>query len=167
MKSGGAFYQTTRMSLSYLKFRSKVRKGNLSGRPSSPGELHPEALTEPCLSLSTHTARAIHEELPPFVTINRFLLLPVDQRGRDANDLPPSLHGHYSASSLSGRRWRTCVLATVRRSNRTCSFPAYGFHEDAFFGNVKEGINRTKFTSPYSPYNFVSGSCFHPVFRHR
>src|SRR5262250_160527 len=72
----------------------------LSGRPSSPGELHPEALTEPCLSLSTHTARVIHEELPPFATIRRFLLLPVDQRDQGANDLPPSLHGHYSASSL-------------------------------------------------------------------
>src|SRR5262245_63816750 len=66
----------------------------------SPGEFHPEALTEPCLSLSTHTALVIHEELPPFATIRRFLLSPVDQHGRDANDLPSSLHGHYSASSL-------------------------------------------------------------------
>jgi hypothetical protein len=33
---------------------------NLRSRSSSPVELHPEALTEPCLSLSTHTARAIH-----------------------------------------------------------------------------------------------------------
>jgi hypothetical protein len=71
-----------------------------SGRSSSPGEFHPEALTEPCLSLSTHTALVIHEELLPFATISRFLLLPVDQLGRDANDLPSSLHGHYSASSL-------------------------------------------------------------------
>src|SRR5262245_60565619 len=68
--------------------------------PSRPGESHPGALTEPCLSLSTHTARVIHEELPPFATISRFLLLPVDQHDRDANDLPPSLYGHYSASSL-------------------------------------------------------------------
>src|SRR5262249_12804371 len=67
---------------------------------SSPGEFHPEALTEPCLSLSTHTALVIHEELSPFATISRFLLLPVDQLGHDANDLPSSLHGHYSASSL-------------------------------------------------------------------
>jgi len=34
-------------------------------RPSSPGEFHPEALTEPCLTVSGHTARAIHGELPP------------------------------------------------------------------------------------------------------
>jgi hypothetical protein len=37
----------------------------LSPRPSSPGEFHPEALTEPCLTVSGHTARAIHGELPP------------------------------------------------------------------------------------------------------
>src|SRR5262249_62210410 len=48
-----------------------------------------QALTEPCLSLSTHTACVINEELPPFATISRFLLLPVDQSDRDANDLPP------------------------------------------------------------------------------
>src|SRR5262245_30144764 len=71
-----------------------------SGRPSRPEELDLEARPDPCLSLSTHAARVIHEELPPFATISRFLLLPVDQRDRDANDLPSSLHGHYSASSL-------------------------------------------------------------------
>src|SRR5262249_20264635 len=67
---------------------------------SSPGEFHPEALTEPCLSLSTHTALVIHEELPPFATISQFLLLPVDQPRREPNDLPSSLHGTSPASSL-------------------------------------------------------------------
>src|SRR5450755_1268882 len=33
------------------------------------------------------------------------------------------------ASPSSGRRWRACALATVRRSNCTCGFPAYSFHE--------------------------------------
>src|SRR5471032_46846 len=28
--------------------------------PSRPGEFHPEPLTDPCLSLSTHTARVTH-----------------------------------------------------------------------------------------------------------
>ena len=74
--------------------------GDLSGRPSRPGESHPEALTDPCLSLSAHTARAIHRELPLSATISRFLLLPVDQVDHDANGLPPSLHGNYPASSL-------------------------------------------------------------------
>ena len=46
---------------------SVLRKlsAQLSARPSSPGEFHPEALTEPCLTVSGHTARAIHRELPP------------------------------------------------------------------------------------------------------
>jgi hypothetical protein len=40
-----------------------LKTGNRS--PSSPGEFHPEALTEPCLTVSGHKARAIHGELPP------------------------------------------------------------------------------------------------------
>jgi hypothetical protein len=28
--------------------------------PPSPGELHPEVLTEPCVTVSCHAARAIH-----------------------------------------------------------------------------------------------------------
>src|ERR1700716_1494207 len=67
-----------------------------------------------------------------------------------------------AASQVSGRRWRACALATVRRSNCTCSFPAYSFHEDSRFRDAKEGINWIRFTSPYSPYNLVSGSCRHP-----
>ena len=43
----------------------------ISCRPSRPGESHPEALTDPCLSLSAHTARAIHGELAPSVTPTR------------------------------------------------------------------------------------------------
>jgi hypothetical protein len=39
--------------------------------------------------------------------------------------------------------------------NCTCSFPAYSFHEDSFFRDASEGINPTRFTSPYSPYNLV------------
>jgi hypothetical protein len=42
---------------------------------------------------------------------------------------------------LSGRRWRACALATVRRSNCTCSFPAYSFHEGSRFRDAIEGIN--------------------------
>jgi hypothetical protein len=36
-----------------------------------------------------------------------------------------------SRALLSGRRWRARALATVRRSNCTCSFPACSFHEDS------------------------------------
>jgi hypothetical protein len=33
--------------------------------PSRPGELHPEALTDPYVNLSIHTARATQRRLPP------------------------------------------------------------------------------------------------------
>jgi hypothetical protein len=33
------------------------------------------------------------------------------------------------------------ALATVRRSNCTCSFPAYSFHEDSRFRGAMVGIN--------------------------
>ena len=68
--------------------------------PSRPGELHPEALTDPCLSLSTHTARATQRRLPPPIRTIEFLRSPVDPYDPDAGDLLPSLHGHYAASSV-------------------------------------------------------------------
>ena len=74
-------------------------------RPSSPGEFHPEALTEPCLTVSGHTARAIHGERPPPVMNGRFLPLPVDQVDHDPNGPPPSLREHY-----------TRIIATPRQS---------------------------------------------------
>src|ERR1019366_6492678 len=65
--------------------------------PSQPGELHPELLTEPCLKLSLHTARATREGCR----------LPVQSGSSGCpltrfppSDPPPSLHGHYAASSL-------------------------------------------------------------------
>jgi hypothetical protein len=33
------------------------------------------------------------------------------------------------------------ALASVRRSNCTCGFPACSFHEDSFFRDAMEGIN--------------------------
>ena len=45
--------------------------------PSSPGGFHPEALTEPCVTVSSHTARAMHRRLPPAATTPRLLLSPV------------------------------------------------------------------------------------------
>src|SRR5689334_2130592 len=63
--------------------------------PSRPGELHPEPLTEPDVSLSTPPARATLS-----AETRRFLLLPVDQTDLDAGGPPPSLHRHYPASTL-------------------------------------------------------------------
>jgi hypothetical protein len=41
------------LKVAYAKYDFSV-----DGGPSRPGEFHPEALTDPCVSLSTHTARA-------------------------------------------------------------------------------------------------------------
>ena len=47
-------------------------------RPSRPGELHPEPLTDPDMTLSRHPARAARERLSPFIQVGGFLPLPVD-----------------------------------------------------------------------------------------
>ena len=43
------------------------------------------------------------------------------------------------------------TLATVRRSNGVCSFPAPRFHEESRLREASEGINQRRLTSPYSP----------------
>src|SRR3954447_25041645 len=47
------------------------------------------------------------------------------------NHSTPSLRPRYRASTLSGRRRRVETLASVRRSNWTCGFPASSFHRSA------------------------------------
>ena len=47
-------------------------------RPSRPGELHPEPLTDPDMTLSRHPARAARERLSPFIQVGGFLPWPVD-----------------------------------------------------------------------------------------
>src|SRR5215472_15897836 len=69
----------------------------------------------------------------------------------------------------SGRRRRVHTLASVRRSNCTCRFPAYSFHADAPEREraPSEGIRETRFTKPNSSYSFTLGSCIHPRVRQR
>ena len=74
----------------------------------------------------------------------------------------PSLHGRYPASSLSGRRRRAEALASDRRSNGTCGFPAYRFHEGGYDRAAKEGISDTRLTRPISPRSLASGRVFQP-----
>jgi hypothetical protein len=53
----------------------------------------------------------------------------VEKRG----DPPPSLHDHYSRFiTVGSEEAPTEGLASVRRTNGTCSFPAFRFHERAF-----------------------------------
>src|SRR5215831_10172658 len=103
----------------------RVAPGSCTLRPSRPGESHPEALTDPCLSLSAHTARAIHGELALSVTTRRFLPLPVDQGGHDSNGLSPSLRGHYSTSQLirSSPPLADALVIWASRFVRLCLLP--------------------------------------------
>src|SRR5229473_555651 len=60
----------------------------------------------------------------------------------------------------SGRRRRAYALASVRRSNCTCRFPAYSFHEDTRGREYEpsEGIRALRFTKPNSSYSFTRGN---------
>jgi len=68
--------------------------------PSRPGEFRPEPLTDPCLTVSGHTARATPGRLVPSAETIGFLLLPVDPCRSRLGDPPPSLHEHYPVSLL-------------------------------------------------------------------
>ena len=63
--------------------------------PSRPGEFRPEPLTDPCLTVSGHTARATRGRPAPSAEIIGFLLLPVDPCRSRLGDPPPSLHENY------------------------------------------------------------------------
>jgi hypothetical protein len=53
----------------------------------------------------------------------------------------PSLFGWFTGVGSEVAYRVSPMLATVRRSNRTFSFPAHGFHEDSRFRDAIEGIN--------------------------
>ena len=72
------------------------------------------------------------------------------------------MFGHFDGVGSEVARLVTLALATVRRSNGVCGFPAPRFHEDALQRGAKDGINRTKFTSPYSLYRMDTGNFFQP-----
>jgi hypothetical protein len=55
-----------------------VQESKVPPRPSRPGDLHPEPLTDPDMTLSRHPARAVRERLSPFIQVGGFLPLPVD-----------------------------------------------------------------------------------------
>ena len=81
---------------------------------------------------------------------------------RDAMRTYRSSSGQTSSNTVwgqSGRRRRACTLTSVRRSNCTCGFPAYSFHEDSFFRDAGPGINGARFTT----WSMNEWSCSAPV----
>ncbi len=109
--------------------RGGVRHGQLPRfpSPSRPGEFHPEPLTEPDVRLSPHPARATQRRLTPSGKTVGFLRSPVDPTSA-ASDPPPSLHGHYPASSLlwGGPRLTGPSVLSASRVRRLCLFPYHG-----------------------------------------
>jgi hypothetical protein len=53
----------------------------------------------------------------------------------------PPLFGWFTGVGSEVAHRVAPMLATVRRSNRACSFPAHGFHEDSCFRDAIEGIS--------------------------
>ena len=102
--------------------------GDGNDESSSPGELHPQALTDPDVSVSTHPA-------PTVQPVNGFALPKGSSRmavdlSIKPDSVAPSLQRHYSTFITVGSEEAPIEgLASVRRSNGTCGFPAFRFHE--------------------------------------
>jgi hypothetical protein len=60
---------------------------------------------------------------------------------RSSAEVLPSLFVSFIGVGSEVAHRVSQMLATVRRSNRACSFPAHGFHEDPLFRDAIEGIN--------------------------
>ena len=71
-----------------------------SNQPSRPGEFHSEPFTDPCLTVSGHTARATHEGCRPPSKPAGSCCRQLTHYGSDVDSLPASLDGSYSASTL-------------------------------------------------------------------
>src|SRR5216683_6828742 len=87
----------------------------------------------------------------PSASLGRFCLLILISFSATGDDADRFLKLASTAvvRCQSGRRRRAYALASVRRSNCTCRFPAYSFHEDSY-RDANEGINPIKLTSPCS-----------------
>ena len=91
--------------------------------PSRPGELHPEPLTEPDVTLASYPARAT-QFLSKRVGSS---CSPVDQTDSDAGGPLPLLHRHYPASPLlrSGPSLAGASVLSASRGHRLSLFPSH------------------------------------------
>ncbi len=73
--------------------------------PSRQGESHPLPLTEPCIRLSTYTARGAHAAVPgcgqPCRLLPRTVVGPHDHPGHPACFAPPALPGFIATTRQS------------------------------------------------------------------
>ena len=125
---------------------NKRKESDGSGRAGAVSCNHPEQLVDELnLSPTIRTAHPPRLPLPDHVHGLQRCHLPV----------PPSLPGVSWAQfprfgGVGSEEAPTKGLASVRRSNGTCRFPAYRFHKGAW-GREMEGISAIRRTRPYSP----------------
>jgi len=98
---------------------------NQKQTPSRPREFHPEPLTDPCLTVSHHTARAIPESCRPPPEPAGSSCFQLAHCCSSADDPPPSLHGHYSVSSLlrGGPPFDVASVLSLSWFNPLAAFP--------------------------------------------
>ena len=106
-------------------------------RPSSPGEFHPQALTEPDVTVSRHPALIIPPQLSESCFTACLLPLLVDQRVKP-DDPTPSLHPYYRDFNTN-TGWSASVL---RIGTLTLVGPPLGFlpyhRGDRFPGSMQK-----------------------------
>src|ERR1700739_3399791 len=78
----------------------------------------------------------------------------------------PSAFGIVGFTAVGAEEAPHAKLASVRRTNRTYSFPVSGFHERAF-AICSEGMSETRLTSLNSVRNRLVGYSLHAALRHR
>ncbi len=112
---------------------------------SKPEELHLRLLTEPYVSLSTYTAlrgfMSTRLRECPLSGEERFILVTQLTQNHHLAASPTWLRPRYRGFNAVGSEVAHLVsemLATVRRPNCTCGFPACSFHEDSCFRDAIE-----------------------------
>src|ERR1700674_2989314 len=99
------------------------RRTGLLSKVSSPGELHPEALSERCVNLSIHTAPIIQ---PFYGFVDAISLIPAAQVGelRQLDNAAPLLHSHYkSFHATTDSSALAPVSVFFLRVSAICHFP--------------------------------------------
>src|SRR5665647_2165586 len=94
--------------------------------PSRPGVFHPEPLTDSGRDTLASSGSCHRAKAAAFRRELELLLLPVGSLP-NVGDLPPSLHGHYPASSLlrSSPPLGGASVLSASRVRRLCLFPCH------------------------------------------
>jgi hypothetical protein len=109
-----------------VRLTEVFRQAAQSRMPSRPGVFHPEPLTDSGLDTLASSGSCHRAKAAAFRRELELLLLPVGSLP-NVGDLPPSLHGHYPASSLlrSSPPLGGASVLSASRVRRLCLFPCH------------------------------------------